>query len=77
MCPPSAKFIGYVEYEPTHYHAEFVVTGSVILPDNSQVNWDTLKRLGIAVPEFPDFYTWTRRRFERRIENLKFLRRIK
>lgn len=72
----AVRFIGYVEYEKTHHHAEFEIIGHKTFPDGSQVNWDTLKMIGAPIPPFPDFYTWTRARFKRRMDNIKFLRTI-
>ena len=57
---PRVRFVGYVEYEPKSYHAEFVVTGDPRLPADAQVNWDTLRGLRLPVPAFPDLYEWRR-----------------
>lgn len=72
----NARFVGWVEYAPTHFHAEFEVVGHAILPDHSQVNLDTLIRFGITIPDFPDLYKWRRERFQRRLKLLMTLRGI-
>lgn len=71
-----ATFVGYVEYAKTYYHAEFVVVGDSFLPDGAQVNWDTLKRRKIPVPEFPTYWDWVKERFERKRSNRAFLDQI-
>lgn len=72
----TAKFIGWVEYEPTHFHAEFQVFGDVFLPPGSQVNCDTLRALKIPIPLFPDLYAWRRARYQQTLRNRKFLDKI-
>ena len=66
----TVQFIGYVEYEPTHHHAEFIVRGDPRLPDGSQVNWDTLQALNLqpAPFSFPSYWEWTRERFGRALQ---------
>lgn len=78
MANLEVKFIGYVQYSPTHYHAEFVVRGDPRLPDGSQVNWDTLAKLGIkpAPFSFPSYWEWTRERFGRMNRNREFFKSL-
>lgn len=66
------KFIGYVEYEPTHWHGEFILRGHHTLPDG-QYDYDTLLAFGIRPPEFPDLYKWRRDRFQRSLRNKVYL----
>lgn len=61
-----ARFIGYVEYQPNHHHAEFVVTGHHTIPDDSQVSYETLQAFKIPIPPFDDMYTWRRAEFAKR-----------
>lgn len=55
--------------EQTFIHAEFVVTGDTRLPEDSQVNWDTLRKLKLPVPAFPDLYRW-RRENRKKVQNV-------
>lgn len=69
-------FVGYVEYKPTHFHAEFEVRGHHTLPERAQVDWDTLKAFRIPPPDFPDLYKWRRMRLQRRFEISKMLHQL-
>lgn len=75
MANVEVKFIGYVEYAPGHHHAEFTVRGDSRLPDGSQVNWETLAKLGLkpAPFSFPSYWEFVRERFGRLRNVRKFL----
>lgn len=73
---PTVKFVGWIQYMPTHHHAEFVVTGSDKLPDGAQVNPDTLRELKIPIPPFPSYWEWTRARFVQMLKNRAMLREL-
>jgi hypothetical protein len=69
-------FVGYVEYQPSFFRGEFLISGHDWLPDNTQVSADTLRALKIEILPYPTYYEWRREIFKRRLSNVELLKEL-